>query len=169
MFLLLRRCVVLLVIYVIVCISYGYSLGTNDKLNRLREKHFRKRLINTTLENLPNKNNTKREYVYYPESGHRGHFHGHFHDFGHLHDFGEHAAHDYEHDYGHGGYDSHNYEGGHGTYDGGHGSFEGGHGGGYEQNDQCCDDDDEVPEYTHTHHVVRYHHHISKTFMSSLK
>ena len=146
--LLTRKGAMLRLACIVIYINYGYTLATKDKIQKLRENHFQKRLINSS-QPLAIMNNTKREYVYYPEGGHRGHFHGHFHDFGHMHGFGEHG-----HEYGHEGeYAPHGREYGHCDY---------GHEG-YEHDDgQCCDDDEEVPEYTHTHHVVRYHHHIGK-------
>lgn len=132
---------------ILISITCGLKLKTQEKLKRLRAKHkniykdfIREKHNGTTLDiigNAPIENNTKREYVYYPEEGgHRRHMHGHFHGFHHFHDMG-----------GYGG---------------------GGDGGGDGDGDGCCDgcscggEQEETPEYTHTHHVVRYHHHVGE-------
>lgn len=136
-----------------------YSTTISKKLGQLRQKHdyFHKReLFNRTMvaqkrakatrnrlltdvtgphtkTGLSMKeNNTKREYVYYPEGG-QGHFQG-FHD-------------------GEGGFDNGDMDCGDNNNCGGNIGEDCGDEGGCEM---------QVPEYTHTHHVVRYHHHVGK-------
>ena len=118
-----------------------HSGKVTKKLGELRQKHdyYEKReLVNQTLNkrskiykfhNLREglkQNNTKREYVYYPEGG-NGHFRG----------------------FPAGGFDDCGDDCGGGPVLNDCG------------NDGGCDD---VPEFTHTHHVVRYHHHVGKAF-----
>ena len=133
-----------------------YSATISKKLGHLRQKHdyFNKReLFNRTvvvqkrakairnglLSNLTGlhdtktglsvkQNNTKREYVYYPDGG-QGHFQG-FHE-------------------GDRGFDN-------GDADCGDNC-----GGNEDCGEEGCEM--QVPEYTHTHHVVRYHHHVGKS------
>lgn len=152
-----------------------YSAAIDKKLGDLRQKHdyFHKReLFNQTMSAQkraktnrhrllftngtglsglknglltssglsPKENNTKREYVYYPDGG-QGHFQGYHDDAG---------------------------------FDNGAdcGDNCGGGGGGNLENPAAMGGEDcgeeegcpemRIPEYTHTHHVVRYHHHVGK-------
>lgn len=128
-----------------ICVGLVYvvfSASLHKKVSELRKKHNyitqtkdfistkQKRFSDIDTPNIMKKNNTKREYVYYPDGGHRGHFRE-------------------------GGDDYRYFQGVHGG------------GGGCEcEGDQpeCdeCSDMPDIPEYTHTHHVIRYHHHVGK-------
>ena len=148
-------------------ITYTHSirLRTNDKIKLLRQrhsvninthskKHFiksDKQHVNWTiakdthryfhrLKKYPLFNNTKRGYVFYPAVGisHRRHFpHGTFRELP-------------------GGLVGSNLRSS---------SF----GGGCSCDEGCtcygCCEDEDIPEFTHTHHVVRYHHHIGKEWL----
>ena len=142
--------------------THSIRLRTNDKIKLLRQKHSvninayskrhfiksDKQYVNWTLakdmhryfhrlKKYPLFNTTKRGYVFYPAVGisNRRHFpHGTFRELP-------------------GGLIGSNLRSN---------SF----GGGCSCDEGCtcygCCEDDDIPEFTHTHHVVRYHHHIGK-------
>ena len=138
------------VLLIAVWLTHQIEAGPmNKKLGQLREKHeyFNKRQAlnktlassskrHTLLRNINSRlggtlkglkaNNTKREYVYYPDGGQRGHFQGFRGDEG-FDDCGDDC---------------------------------GGNVGNDCLGDGC--DDMSIPEFTHTHHVVKYHHHVGE-------
>jgi len=140
------------VLIIAVWLAHHIEAGPiNKKLGQLREKHeyfskiqaLNKTRVSSsrrhtllrmsssrpseTLKGLK-QNNTKREYVYYPDGGQHGHFQGFHSDEG-FDDCGDDCG-----------------------------------GGGNVGNDCLGDgcDDMSVPEFTHTHHVVKYHHHVGE-------
>lgn len=105
--------------------KYDYIAKKNTNSSATRTEFKRRRSLLTP--GLIKENNTKREYVYYPDEGHNGHFQGG---------------------------DAYRY-------------FNGGMNAGCEceeDDDGCgCGGEPGIPEFTHTHHVVRYHHHVGKS------